>query len=192
MIHYHYRLCNYTPISTNEQEHLIRDKDEHHILLNKQMNIIQARQTCNSINSNLIEIRTGNQSRLLETFMTRHGIKQTFSGIYYNPKIQEFNGEYITDQNTKLKNLPPPHTEYYNAATTWKDLLYDAVKRHKHKPSFIQKQARHLSPLQHTSLAPSHTTIITTNLQPPSPCARHQKQPPQEKLFINNGKTNAS
>ena len=144
MILYHFELCNYIPISTTEQQHLIRDQDKHHILLNQKMNIVQARRTCNSINSNLIEIQRNNQSRLLETFMTRHGITQSLSGIYYNPTIQEFvytNGEYITDKKTNLNNLPPPHTEYYNKATTWKELLDIAVQRYKHKPIFLYTKA---------------------------------------------------
>ena len=144
MITHHLELCNYIPPSTIEQQHLIQDHDQHHILINQKMNIVQARKTCNSLNSNLIEIRNENQSRLLETFMTRHAISQTFSGIYYNPTIQEFTyttGEYITDQKTTDNNLPPPHNEWYNKPTTWKALLDVAILRNRHKPILLYTKA---------------------------------------------------
>jgi hypothetical protein len=136
---HHNILCSYSFNSTIEQTHLIKAKDPHHILLNKKMNIIQARETCNSINAQLIEVRTTEQTRRLETFMTIHDIKQTFSGVYYDQRIQEIlysNGDYVND-NTGNETIPIPYGAYYGTPTTWKNILNYANDRDVYKPIFL-------------------------------------------------------
>ena len=167
------KLCNYTPNTNTEQKHLIRTQDNHHILLNERMNIIQARQTCNSINSKLIEVRTNQEAHRLETFMTTHNINSTFSGIYYDPRIQEFlytNGEYVTDKEKTTHNLPPPFSEFYNKLTTWKALLIAATyTKQTYKPIFLYSKAGAphlvtLASIQHGGYSyygKPHTSITT-------------------------------
>ena len=144
MITHHSKLCQFIPESMTEQKHLIRTQDDHHILLNKQMNIVQARKTCDSMNSKLIEVRNAKQTHSLETFMTKHGINSTFSGIYYDSNIQEFlytNGDYISDKISTTNGLPPPYSEYYNKLTSWATLLSIATNRNSYKPIFLYTKA---------------------------------------------------
>ena len=144
MIKHHSNLCQYTPESVTEQKHLIQTQDDHHILINKQMNIVQARKTCNSMNTKLIEVRNANQTHSLETFMTKNRINNTFSGIYYDTSIQEFlytNGDYISDRDSKTNGLPPPYSEYYNKLSSWATLLSIATNRNSYKPIFLYTKA---------------------------------------------------
>ena len=144
MIRYLLQICNYKPKNITEQKHLIRTQDSNHILLNRQMNIAQARQICNSLNSKLIEIRTAQQARLLETFMTKNGINKTFSGIYYDSGLHEFlytNGDYVTDKEGTSKKLPPPFRDYYNSLTTWTVINTLATKSSDYRPIFLYSKA---------------------------------------------------
>ena len=142
MIKRHSELCNYTLVSTTEQQHLICTQDDHHILLNKEMNIVQARQMCNNMNSKLIEVQNPNQTHLLDTFMTKHAINKTFSGIYLDSDIQAFlytNGDYVNDR--KSKDIPPLFCGYTNNYRSWKNLLKFAARRNYYKPIFLYSKA---------------------------------------------------
>ena len=142
MITHHSKICNTTQISNTEQQHLIKTKDEHHILLNKKMNIVQARRTCNSLNSKLIEAKDKTQTHLLDTFMTKHNVAETFSGIHYDREIQEFlytNGEYINDRNSK--DAPRLHCDYGNKPRTWEYIHNYATKYNYYKPIFLYSKA---------------------------------------------------
>jgi hypothetical protein len=139
-ITYHRNLCNQPKISTIEQRHLIRVQDDHHILLKQKMNIVQARQTCDSLNARLIEVRNPGDKHLLDTFMTQHNIEQTFSGIYYDINIHEIlfsNGDYVEGRN----GSPKLHDAYLNRATTWKELHAYIEKRKDYKPIFLYSKA---------------------------------------------------
>ena len=142
-ITYHHNLCNQSQISTIEQQHLIAERDEFHILLNRKMNIVQARRTCNSLNAKLIEVRNKTEIHRLDNFMTKYNIEETFSGIYYDPVIHEFlftNGDYVNGNTSK--HAPSLHDGWEKKAITWEE-MHKAVTTYYYsvKPIFIYSKA---------------------------------------------------
>ena len=142
MIVYHHRLCRQPQVPTTEQFHLISAQDEHHILIKQKMNIIQARQTCNSLNAKLIEVRNKTETKLLDSFMTNHGIRETFSGMYYDHELHEIlfsNGDYVNDKNSK--DAPELFDGYSHQSKSWATLYDKISKYNQYKPIFTYSKA---------------------------------------------------